>query len=75
MRFHDGRVERYGFEADADDLFTLHLFEDSIQHTTLRPAIHARVDRMPAAKPLRQTAPFAALLGHIQNRVQHHQVS
>ena len=74
MHLHNRRVQRHRLDADADDLLALHLLENRIQHAALRPSIHARVDRMPAAEPLRQAAPFAALLGHVQNSVQHHQV-
>src|ERR1700761_2164512 len=48
---------------------------ESSANAVLGPAIHPRVDRVPAAETLRQTAPFATLLGHIQHRVQHLQVA
>ena len=45
-----------------------------IEHPILGPPIHTGVDRVPVAEPLGQTAPFAPLLGHVQDRVQHSQV-
>ena len=52
----------------------LQLRENSIQYTAFGPAIHAGVDRVPVAKTCGQAAPFAALLGHVQDRVQHSQI-
>src|ERR1019366_3051855 len=46
-----------------------------LQHTGLRPAVHPRVDRVPVAKALGQRTPFAAVLGHIKNSVDHLQVA
>ena len=74
MHFDRGTVQRDCFDLDTDDLSMLQLREYPIQHTALRPAIHASVDGVPVAEPLGQTAPFAALLGHIQNRIQHPQI-
>ena len=37
--------------------------------------VHAHIDRVPAAKPLRESPPFTALLRHIQNCVQDLQVA
>ena len=74
MDFDGGAVQRHRFDLDADDLMVLHLREYPIQHAALRPAIHAGVDRVPVAEALGKTAPFAALFGHLQNRVQHSQI-
>lgn len=71
MNLDDGRVQREGFDADAHDLFQLQLLEDAIQHPVLRPAVHPDVDRMPVAEPTRKSAPLTALLGNIENRVEH----
>jgi len=62
-------------DLDPHDLLRLQLLEYLIENAVLGPAIHLRIDRMPAPEKLRQTAPFAALLSHIQNRVQHLQVA
>ena len=64
-------VQGHRFDLDADDLSMLQLCEYPIQYTALRPTIHARVDSVPVAEPFRQAAPFAALLGDVQNGVQH----
>ena len=52
----------------------LQLRENPIQHAAFGPAVHAGVDRVPVAEALGQAAPFAALLGHVQDRVQHSQI-
>jgi len=67
-------VQRHGFDLEADDLLMLQLREDPIQHAAFGPAIHAGVDRVPVAETFGQAAPFAALLGHVQDRVQHAQI-
>ena len=46
----------------------------AVQHAILGPAIHACINAMPTAKSWRKTAPFAALLGNIQNCVEHGEV-
>lgn len=74
MNLDRGRVERKGFNLDSHDLLGLQLLEDAIQNAALGPAIHARIDAMPVAKSRWKTAPFAALLGYIQNRVQHSEI-
>jgi hypothetical protein len=74
MHLHDSAVQRHGLDLDAHDLRLLQLLEHSIEHATLGPAIHARVDGVPVAKALGQAAPLAAMLGNIQDRVQHAQI-
>jgi len=74
MHFDGGRVQFHGLDLDAQDLLSLQLFKDVIQHAILGPAIHARVDGVPVTKALRQAAPLAALLGDVQQRVEHLQV-
>lgn len=74
MNLHNGAVKGHGLDLDADELSTLQLLEQSIQHPVLGPAVHARVDRVPVAKTLRQTTPLAAMLGHIQNRIENLQI-
>ena len=73
MHVHGGTVQRPGFDLETDNLRMLQLREDSIQDATFGPAIHAGVDRVPVAEACGQAAPFAALLGHVQDRVQHSQ--
>ena len=48
--------------------------KDTIQHTCLGPAIHSGVDRMPVTETQRQPPPFAAVFGHIQDRVKHFEI-
>lgn len=69
MYFDNGAVQTYRFDPDAHQLLMLQLFEQSIQNTRFRPAIHARVDRVPVAKAPGKAAPFAAIFRYKQNRV------
>jgi hypothetical protein len=70
MHLHGGRVQRSSLDADNDDLFALEQLKYRVKHPALGPPIHPHIDRMPIAETLRQPAPFAALLGHLQDRVQ-----
>jgi hypothetical protein len=71
MHLDRGRGERERLDLDPHDLLRLQLLEYLIENAVLGSAIHPRVDRVPAAETLRQTAPFAALLSNIiQHRVQ-----
>ena len=74
MHLDDGTVERQGFDLDPDDLLVLQGRKDTIQHTCLGPAIHSGVDRMPVTETQRQPPPFAAVFGHIQDRVKHFEI-
>ena len=71
MHLDGGRVQFYGLDLDAHDLLPLQPLKDAIQHAGLGPAIHVSVDGVPLAKTLRQSAPLASLLGHVQQRVEH----
>jgi hypothetical protein len=75
MHLDRGRVESERFDLDADDLLGLHLLEHTIQNAALGPAVHPRIDRMPAPEALRQTAPFTALFRDKQHCIQHLQVA
>ena len=70
----DGTVQGHGFDLHADDLRMLQLGKYAIQHPALRPTIHASINGVPVAKPLGQTAPFAPLLGDVQDGVEHVQI-
>lgn len=67
-------VQRDGLDLDSHDLCTLQFLEHAIENASLGPAVHARVDRVPVAEALGQPAPLAAMLGHVQDRVDHLQV-
>src|SRR5271165_619238 len=69
-----GRIQAHGLDADAHDLLALQLLEDLIQHAALGPAVHAGVDGMPISKAFGQSAPLAAMLGHIEQDIQQLQV-
>jgi len=75
MHLHRGRVEREGLDLDAHGLLQLQLLEDPVEHPVLGPAVHPNIDGVPVAEPAGQPTPFAALLGHIQDRVEHFQVA
>ena len=74
MHFDVVQSSANGLDLDAHDLRLLQLLEHPIEHAALGPAIHARIDRVPIAEPLGQTAPLAAVLGHIQDGVEHVQI-
>ena len=75
MDLNRGRVQSERFDLDADDLFRLQFLEHPVQNPVLRPAIHPRVDCVPAPEALRKTTPFAALLSDVQHRVQYLQIA
>ena len=74
MDLDDGTVQGDGFDLQADDLSVLQLGKYAIQHPALRPTIHASIDGVPVAEPLGQTAPFAPLLGDVQDGVENMQI-
>ena len=74
MDLDDGTVQGAGFDLHADDMSMLQLGKDAIQHPALRPPIHARINGVPVAEPLGQRAPFAPLLGDVQDGVQNVQI-
>ena len=74
MDLDDGAVQGHGFDCHAEDPRVLQLGKDAIQHPALCPPIHARIDRVPVAEPLGQPAPFASLLGDVQDGVEHLQI-
>ena len=74
MHLHAGAVQRHGLDLDLHHLRLLQLLEGAIENARLRPAAHARVDRVPVAKTLGQATPFAAVFGGIQDGVEHLQI-
>ena len=70
MDFHDGAVQGDRLDLDAHNLFSLELCEHSIEDAALRPPIHPSVDGVPVAESLGQAAPFAAVLGHVEDGIE-----
>ena len=70
MHRDTGAGQRHRLELDADNLFSLQLLEDPVEHPVLRPPLHPQGDGVPVAKPCRYPAPFAALLGDLQDGVE-----
>jgi hypothetical protein len=75
MRLDDGPVEIDGIYANPLELLMLQLLEQAIQHTILRSAVHAGVNRVPVAETLRQCPPLAAVFRNAQGRVDDIEVS
>lgn len=75
MYLDRGRVEGERFDFDAHDLLGLQLLKYPVQNAVLRPAIHPRVDGVPATEALRKTTLFAALFRNVQPRIQHLQIA
>ena len=71
MDLDDGAIHRHGLKLDAYDLLALQVFEHPVQDPVLGPAVHSRVNGVPIAESLRQSSPFAAVFGDIQNGVEH----
>jgi hypothetical protein len=65
----DRAIQAHRLDPNADELLLLQLLKEPIEHTGFGPTIHASVDRMPVAEALRQSAPFAAVLRHVKDRV------
>jgi len=75
MHLDRSRIQGHRFELDPNDLLHLQLLEDTVQNAALGPPAHPHINGVPTAKPLRQATPLAALLGHIQHRIQHLQIA
>jgi hypothetical protein len=71
---HRGGIQRESLNLDTHDLLGLQLFKDAIQYAILCPAIHTRINTVPFTESGRKTAPFAALLGNIQDGVEDLQI-
>lgn len=74
MHLDAGAVQRHRFDRDLHNLRLLQLLEGPVQNARLRPATHARVNRVPVAEALGQATPFAAVLGDVQDGIQHLQI-
>ena len=70
MHFDGGQIQAHGLDPNAHQLLALELFKDHLQHAVLGPAVHAGVDGVPRTKTLGQSAPLAALLGDIEQRIE-----
>jgi hypothetical protein len=71
MDLRNGTVQRHGFDLHPNALHLLQLGKDPIQRAALRPPVHACIDRALIPKLLREAEPFAAMLGDIQDCVEH----
>src|SRR5262249_29042191 len=74
MDFDDRAVETDRFELDMNQLLGLQFLKKAVEHAGFGPAIHPGVDRMPIPEALRQRAPLAAILGHVEDRVDHGEI-
>src|ERR1700677_3932558 len=73
--FDNGAIQGNRLDFELDYLFLLQPRKDPIKHARLAPAVHAGIDGMPVAQPTGQTAPFTALFGHIQDRIDYFQIA
>ena len=74
MDFDRGAVQTHIFHVNGQDLFRLETGKDPVQDPGLAPAVHPGVDGMPIAKVFGQTPPFAAMLDHVQQRIEQLQI-
>ena len=75
MHLDTGRIQRNSLDLDTQDLLFLQFGKHAIDDAGLCPPVHARVDRMPFTKTPGQAAPFAAMLCHIKDGVDHLQIA
>jgi len=66
-----GPVRANRLDLDAQAPLPLELPEHPTEHAVLRPSIHSCMGRVPVAELRRQTAPFAAVLGYMGDRVEY----
>ena len=69
-----GTVHGNRFYLDTHYVLSLKILENPVEHTVLGPPVHPGVDGVPVAKSRRQSPPFAALLGDIEDSVEYLQV-
>ena len=74
MDFDRRAIQRNSLHSESQDLLSLQTGKHPIQDAGLAPAVHPGVNGVPVAEVLGQPAPFAALLGHKENGVEHLQV-
>src|SRR5579864_8307844 len=74
MNLYHRAIQRDRLDLDANDLLSLQFREDAIQYTVPGPAVHSRIDRVPSAETLGQSAPFAAVFGNVKNGIEHLQI-
>jgi hypothetical protein len=67
-------VQAHRLDPDTHNLSMLQFFKQAIEHATFRPAVHTCIDGVPIAKALRQPTPLTAMLGYVQDRVEHAQI-
>mgnify|MGYP003598888410 CR=1 FL=1 len=75
MDLDAGGVQRDRLNLDAHDLCALQLLEHAVKDAGFGPAVHARINRVPVAKAIWQSAPLAAMLGHIEDRIDNLQIA
>jgi hypothetical protein len=67
-------VQAHRFDPYTHNLSMLQFFKQAIEHATFRPAVHTCIDGVPIAEALGQPTPLTAMLGHVQDRIEHAQI-
>ena len=75
VHLHSRAVERHHLHSHPNEVRTLQLRKHSVRHCGLRPAIHPRVDGVPAPEGRRQSTPLALLFGHVQDGIEHREMT
>lgn len=70
MDLDAGAVQTEAFDADCNQALPLKGFENPFEDALLGPPAKPRVDGVPIAVFFRQTPPFAAVLGNIEQRIE-----
>ena len=74
MHLDAGAVKPRRLELHAHDSLPLQVLEHAVQNAVLRPPAHPRVYGVPVAETFRKPPPLAAVLGHMEDRVEHLEV-
>ena len=74
MDLDNRAIERHCLHFNSHNLSTLQFLKHSLDDPAFTPPIHPRIDGVPFPKVRGQPPPFAPLLGHLQDRVEHLQV-
>ena len=75
MHFHRGAVQRADLHLDRNDLHRLHRFKDTRQNSLSGPPAHPRINRVPVAVLLGQSAPLGTILRNVKDGIEDFQIA
>jgi hypothetical protein len=74
VNLHVCAAHRHRFDLDLHNLGLLQPLKGLHQHARLRPSAHSRLDHVPVSEALGKAAPFAVMLGHVQDGIEYLQI-